>query len=169
VRIDWDNPEKVKCSNLFHRRTDGNKTGGYPAGEGNNSVHSVGSNKEVAMHVMGRIGFMGLGVALAGCLSGAPVFAGDNPDKAPIEDGSKVMITSPKDGDKVSDSFELKYELTKGSQAAHVHAYVDDQYQKGFEGELKGLSKGTHKITVKGATKDHDLVTATHTITVEVE
>jgi hypothetical protein len=169
VRIDWDNPEKVKCSNLFHRRTDGNKTGGYPAGEGNNSVHSVGSNKEVAMHVMGRIGFMGLGVALAGCLSGAPVFAGDNPDKAPIEDGSKVMITSPKDGDKVSDSFELKYELTKGSQAAHVHAYVDDQYQKGFEGELKGLSKGTHKVTVKGATKDHDLVTATDTITVEVE
>ena len=121
------------------------------------------------MHVMGRIGFMGLGVALVGCLSGAPVFAGDNPDKAPIEDGSKVMITSPKDGDKVSDSFELKYELTKGSQAAHVHAYVDDQYQKGFEGELKGLSKGTHKITVKGATKDHDLVTAADTITVDVQ
>ena len=63
--------------------------------------------KEVAMHVMGRIGIMGLGVALVGCLSGAPVFAGDKPDKALIEDGSKVMITSPKDGDKVSDSFEL--------------------------------------------------------------
>ena len=28
------------------------------------------------MHVMGRIGFMGLGIALAGCLSGAPVFSG---------------------------------------------------------------------------------------------
>ena len=27
------------------------------------------------MHVMGRIGFMGLGIALASCLSGAPVFA----------------------------------------------------------------------------------------------
>ncbi len=121
------------------------------------------------MHVMGRIGFMGLGIALASCLSGAPVFAEDKPAKPPIEDGSKVMITSPKDGDKVSDSFELKYELTKGSQAAHVHAYVDDQYQKGFKGELKGLSKGTHKITVKGATKDHDLVTATHTITVDVQ
>ena len=121
------------------------------------------------MHVMGRIGFMGLGVALVGCLSGAPVFAGDNPDKAPIEDGSKVMITSPKDGDKVSDSFELKYELTKGSQAAHVHAYVDDQYQKGFKGEIKGLSKGKHKVTVKGATKDHDLVTAAHSITVDVQ
>ena len=38
-----------------------------------------------------------------------------------------------------------------------------------FLGTLKGLSKGDHRITVKGATKDHDLVTATHTITVEVE
>ncbi|MEO5630918.1 MAG: hypothetical protein ABIQ24_01585, partial [Nitrospiraceae bacterium] len=65
------------------------------------------------MHVMGRIGCMGLGIALAGCLSGAPVFAEDKPAKPPIEDGSKIMITSPKDGDEVDDSFELKYELIK--------------------------------------------------------
>ena len=117
------------------------------------------------MHMMGRIGFMGLGIALVGVLSGAPVFAADKP----VEDGSKIVITSPKDKDKVSDSFELKYDLTKGSQATHVHAYVDDQYQKGFKGELKGLSKGTHKITVKGATKDHDLVTANHSVTVDVQ
>jgi hypothetical protein len=122
------------------------------------------------MRVMGRIGFMGLGIALAGALAGAPVFAEDkSADKSPIEDGSKIMITSPKDGEEVDDRFELKYELTKGSQATHAHVYVDDQYQKGFKGELKGLSKGDHRITVKGATKDHDLVTATHTITVEVE
>ena len=121
------------------------------------------------MHVMGRIGFMGLGIALASCLRGAPVFAEDKPAKPPIDDGSKIMITSPKDGEEVDDSFELKYELTKGSHATHAHVYVDDQYQKDFSGELKGLSKGTHKITVKGATKDHDLVTATDTITVEVE
>ena len=117
------------------------------------------------MHVMGRIGFMGLGIALVGCLGGAPVFAADKP----IEDGSKIMITSPKDGDKVSDSFDLKYELTKGSQAAHAHVFLDDQYQKGFSGAFKGVSKGTHQITVKGATKDHDLVTATHSITVDVQ
>ena len=117
------------------------------------------------MHVMGRIGFMGLGIALVGCLGGAPVFAADKP----VEDGSKVMITSPKEGDEVDDSFELKYELTKGSQATHVHVYVDGQYQKGFSGTLKGLSKGDHKITVTGATKDHDLVKASHTIIVEVE
>ena len=59
--------------------------------------------KEVVMHVMGRIGFMGLGIALVGYLSGAPVFAEDKPNKPPIEDGSKVMITSPKDGDEVDD------------------------------------------------------------------
>ncbi len=117
------------------------------------------------MHVMGRIGFMGLGIALVGCLSGAPVFAADKP----IEDGSKIMITSPKAGDKVSDSFELKYELTKGSQAAHAHVFVDNEYQKGFTGMFKGLSKGTHQITVTGATKDHALVAATQTITVDVQ
>ena len=117
------------------------------------------------MHVMGRIGFMGLGIALAGCLSGAPVFAEDKP----VDDGSKIMITSPKDKDKVSDSFELKYELTKGSQAAHAHVFVDNQYQKGFTGSFKGLAKGTHQITVTGATKDHALVAATQTITVEVQ
>jgi hypothetical protein len=117
------------------------------------------------MHVMRRIGFMGLGITLVGCLSGAPVFAADQP----IEDGSKIMITSPKDGDKVSDSFELKYELTKGSQAAHAHVYLDNQYQKGFPGSFKGLSKGKHQITVTGATKDHKLLTATQTITVEVQ
>jgi hypothetical protein len=118
------------------------------------------------MHVMGRIGFMGLGIALVGCLSGAPVFAADKP---PIEDGSKIMITSPKDRDKVSDSFDLKYELTKGSQAAHAHVYLDKQYQKGFSGTFKGLSRGEHQITVTGATKDHDLVSATQTITVDVQ
>jgi hypothetical protein len=133
------------------------------------SVHSVGSNKEVAMQMMGRIGLIGLGIVLAGCLTGAPAFAEDKPVKPPVEDGSKVVITSPKDGEEVDDSFELKYELTKGSQATHVHVYVDGQYQKGFSGMLKGLSKGDHKITVKGATKDHDFVTATHTIIVEVE
>ena len=117
------------------------------------------------MHVMGRIGFMGLGIALVSCLSGAPVYAADQP----IEDGSKIVITSPKDGDKVGDSFELKYELTKGSEAAHAHVYLDNQYQKGFSGTFKGVSKGKHQITVTGANKDHKLVSATQTITVEVE
>lgn len=121
------------------------------------------------MHVMGRIGLMGLGIVLVSCLSGAPVFAEEQSNRPPAVDESKITITSPKEGDKVSDSFALKYELTKGSQVTHVHVYVDDEYQKGFSGALKGLSKGTHKITVKAATKDHNLAPAMHSITVEVE
>jgi len=120
------------------------------------------------MDIMKHIGFMGFGIVLVGCLSGAPVFAGEKHDKH-IADGSKVMITSPKDGDKVSDSFELKYELTKGSQAGHVHVFVDNEYQRGFKGTFKGLSKGTHQITVKAANEDHASVAATHTITVDVQ
>ena len=88
--------------------------------------------------MMKRIGFIALGIVLVGSLSRAPVFAADKP----VADGSKIMITSPKDGDKVGDSFELKYELVKGSQAGHVHVYVDNEYQRGFKGKLKGLSKG---------------------------
>lgn len=117
------------------------------------------------MSVMRRMVFMGLGITLIGYLSGAPVFAADKP----IEDGSKIMITSPKTGDKVADSFELKYELTKGSQAVHAHVFMDNEYQKGFGGTFKGLNKGTHQITVTGATKDHALVAASQTITVEVQ
>jgi hypothetical protein len=117
------------------------------------------------MQMMTRIGFAGLGIALVGALSGAPVFAADKP----VEDGSKIVITSPKDGEKVSDTFELKYELTKGSQAAHAHVYLDDQYQKGFGGTFKGVPKGKHKVTVTGATKDHALLTATQSINVEVQ
>lgn len=117
------------------------------------------------MHVTTRSGVLGLGIALVAAISGAPVFAADKP----IDDGSKIVITSPKDGDKVSDPFELKYELTKGSQAAHAHVYLDDQYQKGFGGTFKGVPKGKHKVTVTGATKDHALVTATQTINVEVQ
>jgi hypothetical protein len=46
---------------------------------------------------------------------------------------------------------------------------VDNEYQKGFAGTIKGLNKGTHKVTLTGATKDHDPVVASHTITVEVD
>lgn len=120
------------------------------------------------MDIVKHVGFMGLGVALVGCLSGATVFAADKHDKH-IADGSKILITSPKDGDKVGDSFELKFELSKGSHGGHAHVFVDNEYQRGFHGTIKGLSKGEHQITVKAADKDHANVAATHTITVDVQ
>jgi hypothetical protein len=117
------------------------------------------------MHTMTRIGIMGLGIALVSCLFGAPVFAADKP----VENGPKIMITSPKDGAAINDNFELKYELTKREQVGHVHVFVDNEYQRGFQGTLKGLSRGEHQITVKTTSKDHSSVTAAHTITVDVQ
>lgn len=87
----------------------------------------------------------------------------------PIEDGSKVTITSPKDGDKVGDTFDLKYELTKGSSAHHAHVYLDGQYQKGFSGTFKGVPKGKHEIKVTAATEKHKVVNASASVTVEVQ
>lgn len=88
---------------------------------------------------------------------------------AEVEDGSHIKITSPKDGAKVGETFELTYELTKGAKAAHGHVYLDGEPQKKFPGTFKGLSKGKHKITVQAATHDHEHLAATDTITVEVQ
>jgi hypothetical protein len=87
---------------------------------------------------------------------------------ADIDDGSTIRIVSPKDGAQVGDTFELKYELVKGSQAAHGHVYLDGGPQKKFPGTFRGLSKGKHEIKVQAATHDHDHLAATDTITVEV-
>ena len=95
-------------------------------------------------------------------LSAGPLFA-------EVDDGSHIRITSPKDGATVGETFELTYELTKGSKAAHAHVYLDGESQKKFPGTFKGLSKGKHAITVRAATHDHDHLAATDTITVEVQ
>ena len=84
-------------------------------------------------------------------------------------DGPKIMIMSPKDGEKVGDSFELKYEVTKEELVGHVHVYVDDEYQRGFHGTFRGLVKGEHQITVKASSKDHSTVMASDTIMVDVQ
>lgn len=92
-----------------------------------------------------------------------------SPALADIDDGSKISITSPKDGAMVGDTFELTYELVKGSQAAHGHVYLDGEPQKEFPGTFKGLSKGKHEIKVQAATHDHDHLAATDSISVTVQ
>ncbi|MBI5854104.1 MAG: hypothetical protein HZB35_02515 [Nitrospirae bacterium] len=96
-------------------------------------------------------------------------FGSAQAEDQPIEDGSKVAITSPKDGEKVGDTFELKYELAKGSSAHHAHVYLDGQYQKGFNGTFKGVPKGKHEIKVTAATDKHKAVNASASVTVEVQ
>jgi hypothetical protein len=85
------------------------------------------------------------------------------------DDGSKIAITAPKNGETVGDTFDLKYDLAKGSKAAHAHVYLNGKYQKGFGGTFQGVGKGKHEITVTAATQDHKMLAATQTITVEVK
>ena len=123
-------------------------------------VNQAHINKEI---VMKRLLFTGLAfIALSLGISMTPAFADE-------DDGSKIAITSPKNGAKVGDTFELKYDLVKGSKAAHGHVYLDGEPQKKFPATFKGLSKGKHEIKVQAATHDHDLLVATDSITVEVQ
>jgi hypothetical protein len=102
-------------------------------------------------------------IALLGVQGGiSPALAGE-------DDGSKIIITAPKDGAMVGDTFELRYELVKGSKAAHAHVYLDGKYQKGFDGTFKGVPKGKHEIRVAAATEKHDVLAESQAITVEVQ
>ena len=85
------------------------------------------------------------------------------------DDGSKIAIISPKTGEAVGETFALKYDLTKGSKAAHGHVYLDGQRQKGFEGTFRGVSKGQHEIKVVAATHEHGELAASDSVTVEVK
>ncbi|GJL78114.1 MAG: hypothetical protein NPINA01_11030 [Nitrospinaceae bacterium] len=85
------------------------------------------------------------------------------------DDGSILKIISPKNATVVGKEVEVKYELQKGTQADHVHAFVDGEYQKGFKGTLTGLTPGKHEITLKVANSDHDLLAISETIVIEVK
>jgi hypothetical protein len=85
------------------------------------------------------------------------------------EEGPAIIILSPKDGESVGDTFELKYEVANGSQGSHAHVYLDGQYQKGFKGTFTNVAPGKHEIKVQAADKDHALLPATSVIHVEVK
>lgn len=89
---------------------------------------------------------------------------------AATDDGSQVKITSPAAGAVVKGGdVEIKYELTKGSKATHVHCFVDGEYQKGWKGTVKGMSPGNHEIKVVAADKDHQTLAAESAVKVEVQ
>ncbi len=85
------------------------------------------------------------------------------------KEGSQLTITSPRNGDIVGSTVELTYALEKGTKGDHVHAFVDGQYQKGFEVTLHRLTPGKHQITVKVADHDHDLLDTSDSIEIEVK
>ena len=104
-----------------------------------------------------------LSVAFVGALLPVGLLA----DEMLKDDGSHVAITAPKDGDTVSPTFDLKYDLHTGSQAHHAHVYLDGQYQKGFKGTFTNVAPGKHEIKVQAANKDHKLLPAAATVEVK--
>lgn len=85
-------------------------------------------------------------------------------------DDSRLTIVSPAQGAVIKgDSVEVRYRLSKGVQATHIHCYVDGEYQKGFKGVIKGLTRGSHEIKLVAASHDHDTLGAKAVVTIEVE
>lgn len=90
--------------------------------------------------------------------------------RAADADGSRLTIVSPAQGEVIrGDSVEVRYRLSKDTQATHIHCYVDGEYQKGFKGVLKGLTRGSHEIRLVAASHDHDAVGAEAVVRIEVE
>jgi hypothetical protein len=86
------------------------------------------------------------------------------------ENGSRLTIVSPTQGAVIKgDSVKVQYKLSKGTEATHIHCYVDGEYQKGFKGVVKGLARGSHEIKLVAASQDHDASGAEAMVTIEVE
>ena len=86
------------------------------------------------------------------------------------DDGSRLTIVSPVQGAVIKgDSVEVRYKLLSDTGATHIHCYVDGEYQRGFKGVIKGLTRGSHEIKLVAASHDHDALGAEAVVTIEVE
>jgi hypothetical protein len=94
----------------------------------------------------------------------------DMDGRAAYADGSRLTIVSPMQGEVIKgDSVKVRYKLSKGTEATHIHCYVDGEYQKGFKGMVKGLTRGSHEIRLVAASHNHDALGAEAVVTIEVE
>lgn len=83
---------------------------------------------------------------------------------------SRLTIVSPTQGAVINgDSVKVQYKLSKGTDATHIHCYVDGEYQRAFAGVVKGLTRGTHEIKLVAASHNHDSLGAEAVVTIEVE
>jgi hypothetical protein len=87
-------------------------------------------------------------------------------------DGS-VAIVSPKPNELVGSDVTVTWTQEKSGRADHVHVFVDRGQMKpvktGTSTVIKGLSKGTHEITVQAYSSDHEPLDAKASVTVRVE
>jgi len=126
--------------------------------------HSMGAiNHHSKRCEMIRVIVMSVFFVLLSLGTGVGARAADN-------DGSKLTIVSPAQGVVIKgDSVEVRYRLSKGVQATHIHCYLDGEYQRGFKGVVKGLTRGSHEIKLVAASHDHDALDAEAVVTIEVE
>jgi hypothetical protein len=77
---------------------------------------------------------------------------------APAE-GAKVKILTPaQDQVFTGDEIPLHFELIKGKQGQHVHAYINGELMGMFEstkGTLTGVKPGKHTLELRVVTSDH--------------
>ncbi|MFO0701381.1 MAG: hypothetical protein U0236_19340 [Nitrospira sp.] len=86
------------------------------------------------------------------------------------DNSSRLTIVSPAQGAVIKgDSVKVRYKLSKGTDATHIHCYVDGEYQRAFAGVVKGLARGTHEIKLVAASHNHDSLGAEAVVTIEVE
>ena len=109
-------------------------------------------------------------VAVMSVLIGLLSLGTDTIGWAVDDHGSRLAIVSPTQGEVIKgDSVQVRYKLSKGTGATHIHCYVDGEYQKGFKDMLKGLTRGSHEIKLVAASYDHDALGAQAVVTIEVE
>jgi hypothetical protein len=112
---------------------------------------------------MVRIGVMSV---LVGLLSFGTTTLGWTAD----DNDSRLTIVSPAQGAIIQgDSVEVRYRLSKGTKATHIHCYVDGEYQRTFSGVVRGLTRGTHEIKLVAANHNHDGTGVKAVVTIEVE
>lgn len=89
--------------------------------------------------------------------------------------GAKVKILSPRNGKMITGStVDVHFKMTKGAVGSHVHAYIDDKFEKmlhpnerGHEGSHEGhgaltdIQPGQHTLTLIVVAEDHQMLNAT--------
>jgi hypothetical protein len=84
-----------------------------------------------------------------------------------------VAITNPADGAAVQGMIiELDLTVDKGTRGDSVHLYVDGRFEAIVKGDrylLKGLPAGAHRIAAKLATRKHEELGPSASVTFTVE
>jgi len=88
-------------------------------------------------------------------------------------DDGTISILAPRQNETVGSDVTLTWRQEKAGHADHVHVFVDGGSMKpvtsGSSIVLKGLSQGTHEITVQAYSSDHEPLDAKASVTVKVQ